>query len=127
MGFHRSFEEGHCLTHFVMYVEKRKMLKLNPDVTFFKGPWFKKSSTLYVLAGAVNKMYHIGWLFWCFWLLRIPCGAETFVAVQSLPLLSVRILNPWNTEICNLNFLSLEVVSRYRDTQLQVTENLCDL
>ena len=27
----------------------------------------------------------------------------------------------------NLNFQSLEVVSRYRDPQLQVTENLCDL
>ena len=27
----------------------------------------------------------------------------------------------------NLNFLSLEVVSRYRDTQLQVTEKLCYL
>ena len=27
----------------------------------------------------------------------------------------------------NFNFQSLEVVSRYRDTQLQVTENLGDL
>ena len=27
----------------------------------------------------------------------------------------------------NLNFQSLEVVSRYRHTQLQVTENLSDL
>ena len=32
-----------------------------------------------------------------------------------------------NTEQFNLNFQSLEVVPRYRDTQLQVTENLCDL
>ena len=30
-------------------------------------------------------------------------------------------------EIFNLNFHSPEVVSRYRDTQLQVSENLCDL
>ena len=33
-------------------------------------------------------------------------------------------INPWSTELCNLNFQSLEVVSRYHDTQLQVTENL---
>ena len=36
-------------------------------------------------------------------------------------------INPLNTELFNLNFQSLEVVSRYRDTQLQVTENLCYL
>ena len=29
-----------------------------------------------------------------------------------------------STELFNLNFQSLEVVSRYRDPQLQVTENL---
>ena len=33
--------------------------------------------------------------------------------------------NPQSTELFNLNFQSLEVVSRYRDPQLQVTENLC--
>ena len=32
-----------------------------------------------------------------------------------------------STGLFNLNFQSLEVVSRYRDTQLQVTENLCYL
>ena len=32
-----------------------------------------------------------------------------------------------NKYLLNLNFQSLEVVSRYRDTQLQVTENVCDL
>ena len=32
-----------------------------------------------------------------------------------------------STELRNLNFQPLEVVSRYRDPQLQVTENLCDL
>ena len=31
----------------------------------------------------------------------------------------------WNTDYFNLIFQSLEVVSRYRDTQLQVTENVC--
>ena len=31
------------------------------------------------------------------------------------------------TELFNLNFQSLEVVSRHRDTQLQVTENVRDL
>ena len=31
------------------------------------------------------------------------------------------------TEPFNLYFQSLEVVSRYRDTQLQVAENVCDL
>ena len=36
-------------------------------------------------------------------------------------------LNPWSTELRNLNFQSLEVVFRYRDPQLQVTENLCYL
>ena len=36
-------------------------------------------------------------------------------------------INPWSTELFNLNFQSLEVVSRYSDTQLQVTENLCYL
>ena len=36
-------------------------------------------------------------------------------------------INPWSTEIRNLNFQSLAVVSRYRDPQLQVTENLCYL
>ena len=36
-------------------------------------------------------------------------------------------INPWSTELFNLNFQSLEVVSRYRDTQLRVTENLCYL
>ena len=33
-------------------------------------------------------------------------------------------INPYNTELFNLNFHSLEVVSRYRDPQVQVTENL---
>ena len=37
------------------------------------------------------------------------------------------IINPWSTDLFNLNFQSLEVVSRYRYTQLQVTENLGDL
>ena len=36
-------------------------------------------------------------------------------------------INPYNTELLNLNFHSLEVVSRYRDPQVQVTENLCYL
>ena len=36
-------------------------------------------------------------------------------------------VNPWTTELFNLNFQSLEVVSRYLDPQLQVTEKLCDL
>ena len=36
-------------------------------------------------------------------------------------------VSPWSTELFNLNFQSLVVVSRYRDTQLQVTENVCDL
>ena len=35
-------------------------------------------------------------------------------------------LNPWSTKKFNLNFQSLEVVSRYRDPQLQVTEILGD-
>ena len=41
-------------------------------------------------------------------------------------LLVVLIVNPESTELFNLNFRSPEVVSRYRDTQLRVTENLCD-
>ena len=38
-----------------------------------------------------------------------------------------RYVNPFVTELFNLNFQSPEVVSRYRDTQLHVTENLCYL
>ena len=34
------------------------------------------------------------------------------------------IINPQSSEIRNLNFQSLEVVSRYRDPQLQVTKNV---
>ena len=34
---------------------------------------------------------------------------------------------PCSSEVFNLNFQSLEVVSRYRDLQLQVTENYLDL
>ena len=33
------------------------------------------------------------------------------------------IFNPKSTELFNLNFQPLEVVSRYRDPQLQVTKN----
>ena len=40
------------------------------------------------------------------------------------PLLSI---TPTALDLFNLNFQSLEVVSRYRDPQLQVTENYCDL
>ena len=33
----------------------------------------------------------------------------------------------YSTVLLNLNCQSFEAVSRYRDPQLQVTENLCDL
>ena len=33
-------------------------------------------------------------------------------------------ITPWNIDLFYLNFQLLEVVSRYRDPQLQVTENL---
>ena len=33
-------------------------------------------------------------------------------------------INPQSTEIFNLNFYSLKVLFRYRDTQLQVTEKI---
>ena len=33
--------------------------------------------------------------------------------------------SPFPPDLYNLNFQTLEVVSRYRDPQLQVTENLC--
>ena len=36
-------------------------------------------------------------------------------------------VNPWSIELFNLNFQAPEVVSRYRETRLQVTENSCDL
>ena len=39
--------------------------------------------------------------------------------------LEFQTVNPWSTEIFNSNFQSLEVVSRYRDPQLQVTEFFC--
>ena len=38
--------------------------------------------------------------------------------------LSLAVISPCSTDLFNLNFQSLEVVSRYRDTQLQVTEKL---
>ena len=41
--------------------------------------------------------------------------------------LKIPFLAPRTLELFNLNFQLLEVVSRYRDTQLQVTGNLCDL
>ena len=43
------------------------------------------------------------------------------------PLHCALTLTPWNTELRNLNFHPLKVVSRYRDPQLQVAENLCYL
>ena len=36
-------------------------------------------------------------------------------------------LNPWSTELKKIIFQPLEVVSRYRDQQRQVTEILCYL
>ena len=36
----------------------------------------------------------------------------------------LNVIDPYSTEIFHLNFLSLDVVSRYRDPQLQVTENV---
>ena len=36
-------------------------------------------------------------------------------------------INLQSTELFNFNFQSLKVVSRKRDPQLQVTENMCDL
>ena len=35
--------------------------------------------------------------------------------------------HPESAELLHLNFQSIGVVSRYRDTQLQLTENVCDL
>ena len=39
----------------------------------------------------------------------------------------VTILNPLTANLFNLNFHPLEVVSRWRDPQLQVSENSSDL
>ena len=36
-------------------------------------------------------------------------------------------INPYITELINLHCQSLEIVSRNRDTQLQVNENVCYL
>ena len=48
-----------------------------------------------------------------------------------MSLCSLRIMliavNPLITELFNLNFQSLEVVSRYRDAHVQVTDNFCYL
>ena len=35
--------------------------------------------------------------------------------------------NPWSAEQLNSNVHSLEVVSRYRESKLQVSKKLCDL
>ena len=39
----------------------------------------------------------------------------------------VRRVNPWSAKRFNLNFLPLEIVSRYRDSQLQVAENYLNI
>ena len=42
---------------------------------------------------------------------------------MTLPLLQHYVLNPLSAILINSNFYPLEVVSRYRDTQLQVDKN----
>ena len=48
------------------------------------------------------------------------CKHETFGQLWAL-------VNPFTTKLFNWNFHSLEVVSRWRDSQLQVSENYSDL
>ena len=50
--------------------------------------------------------------------LQIPGTTVIFVSCMH------QTLNPKGTKLFNLNFQSLEVVSRSRDSQLQVTEKL---
>ena len=40
---------------------------------------------------------------------------------------TIQSFNPLTTKLFNLNFHPLEVVSRWRDPQLQVSENYSDL
>ena len=58
----------------------------------------------------------------------------TYCDVQTKPTkktfftsLQTKILNPLTAKLSNLNFHPLEVVSRWRDPQLQVSENYSDL
>ena len=46
---------------------------------------------------------------------------------DALKMLRFERINPLSSEMLNLNFQSLEVVSRYRDTHIQVTENFGNL
>ena len=47
-------------------------------------------------------------------------GSETQIQVGEMKIV---LINPYPSESIYLNFLPLEVVSRYRDPQLQVAEN----
>ena len=50
---------------------------------------------------------------------------RTEIKLRKQLIVNENIINPYNTELFILNFQSPEVVSRHRDPQLQVTENLC--
>ena len=52
---------------------------------------------------------------------------SNFAILFQPPEIVVLRFNPKSTELRNINFQPLEVVSRYRNPQLQVTENLCYL
>ena len=48
-----------------------------------------------------------------------------FSEMQKDALMQIQVLTIRTLNLFNFNFQSLKVVSRYRDPQFQVTENLC--
>ena len=63
-----------------------------------------------------------------FWSIQLPPAIRTvqYVAICGRirsRILTCKVSNPSSTEQRNVNFQPFEVVSRYRDPQLQVTEN----
>ena len=51
---------------------------------------------------------------------RRPSIEPTLISLRVVYLDTAVIINPYSTDLFNLNFQSLEVVSRYHDPQLQV-------
>ena len=60
-------------------------------------------------------------------LTRAPHGQCWHDWHTKIPCIYINHGNPWSTELFNWHFQSLEVVDRGSETQLQVTENGCDL
>ena len=74
-----------------------------------------------VLYNAMQIIVHV-----IFYEYNIPTLLST-VCILHRKLYDLYQFNPFTAKLFNLNFLPLEVVSRWRDPQLQVSENYSDL